>query len=171
MSGGGLPFHGQIWTPFNPKQMSSVVTLTSKTTNIRHRYTSLLVFTARLWPQVRMPPVLNARRTLCPFPNLPISRNSERDPFRIYEHAQCRLFERTSLQRAYVMGSSAVLRARRSTLVLAASKRCLRRAHSIGRGCCVHTCIMAIGTDRLQNASRLSVLFESSQIFYDTQTQ
>jgi len=39
-------------------------------------------------------------------------------------------------------GSSAVLR-----LVLAASTRCLRRAHSIGRGCRVHTCVMAIGAD------------------------
>ena len=40
------------------------------------------------------------------------------------------------------MGSSAVLR-----LVLAASMHCLRRAHSIGQGCRVHTCVMGIGTD------------------------
>jgi len=45
------------------------------------------------------------------------------------------------------MGSSAVLQARRSALVLAASTRCLRRAHSIGRGCRVHTCVMAIAAD------------------------
>ena len=44
------------------------------------------------------------------------------------------------------MGSSAVLRARRSALVLAESTRCLRWAHSIGRGCRVHTCVMAIGS-------------------------
>jgi len=75
---------------------------------------------------------------------------SERALFRIYEHAQCRLFERTRLQRAYVipcrqqMGSSAVLRARRSALVLAAKHR---RAHSIGLGCRVHTCVMAIGAE------------------------
>jgi len=45
------------------------------------------------------------------------------------------------------MGSSAVLWACRSTLVLAASTRCLRWAHSIGRGCRVHTCVMVIGAD------------------------
>jgi len=84
---------------------------------------------------------------------VPRSRISERATFRIYEHAQCRVVERTSLQRAYVitcrqqMGSSAVLRARRSALVLEASTRYLRRAHSIGRGCRVHTFVMAIGAD------------------------
>ena len=84
---------------------------------------------------------------------MPRSRISECAPFRIYEHAQCRVYERTSLQRAYVipcgqqMGSSAVLWAHRSALVLAASMRCLRRAHSIGRGCHIHTCVMAIGAD------------------------
>jgi len=31
--------------------------------------TSRLVFTARLRPQVRMPPVRNARRTSCPIPS------------------------------------------------------------------------------------------------------
>jgi len=82
------------------------------------------------------PPVLNAPSSECPpkvVPNsdfrtwLPRSRIiSERAPFWIYEHAQCRIFERTSLQRAYVvpcrqqMGSTAVQRARRSALVLAA---------------------------------------------------
>jgi len=78
--------------------------------------------------------------------NVPRSRISERAPFRIYEHAQCQFFERTSLQRTYVipcrqqMGSSAVLRAHCSALVLAASTRCLQQAHSIGRGCRVqHT--------------------------------
>ena len=51
-------------------------------------------------------------------PNVPRSWISERAPFRIYEHSQCRVFERTPLQCAYVipcrqqMGSSAVLRAR-----------------------------------------------------------
>jgi len=102
-----------------------------------------------------VPPVRNARRTSYPIPSferakIPIS---ERATFRIYEHAQCRVFERTSLQCAYVilcrqqMGSCGVLRARRSALVLATSTRCLRRAHSIGRGCRVHTCVMAIGAD------------------------
>jgi len=109
-----------------------------------------LVFTARLRPQVRMPA---ERRAQFRVVNVPRSRISERAPFWIYEHDQCRLFEHTSLQRAYVipcpqqMEWSAVLRARRSTLVLAASTWCLRRAHSIGRGCRVHTCIMAIGAN------------------------
>ena len=86
-------------------------------------------------------------------PNVPRSRISERASIRIYEHAQCRFFERTSLQRSYVipcrqqMGSSAVLRACCSTLVLAASTQCLWRAHSIRRGCRVHSCVMAIVTD------------------------
>ena len=70
----------------------------------------------------------NARLTLCPIPSSGRAQNrlSKRDPFQIYEHAQCRVFERTSLQRAYVipcqqqMGSSAVLRACRNVLVLAA---------------------------------------------------
>ena len=88
--------------------------------------TSRLVFTARLRPQVRMPA---KRRAQLRVPNVPRSRISERALFWINEHAQCRVFGRTSLQRAYVipcrqqMGSSAVLRARRSALVLAASTR------------------------------------------------
>jgi len=46
------------------------------------------------------------------------------------------------------MGSSSVLRVRRrKALVIAASTRWWRRAHSIGRECRVHTCIMAIGAD------------------------
>jgi len=64
------------------------------------------------------------------------------------------------------MGSSAVLRARRSALVLAAKHR---RAHSIGRGCRDHTCVMAIVA--LQNASPVLfsfVRFESN-LFYNTQ--
>jgi len=109
-----------------------------------------LVFTARLigpnaLPQFGMPA---ERRAQLRVPNVPRSRISERAAFRIYEHAQCRVFERTSLQRAYIipcrqqMASSAVLR-----LVLAASTSCLRRTHSIGRGCRIHTCAMEIGAD------------------------
>jgi len=62
-------------------------------------------------------------------PNVPKSPISERAPSRIYEHAQCRVFERTSLQRAYViprrqqMVSSAVPRAHHSMFW------CLQRAH------------------------------------------
>jgi len=93
------------------------------------------------------------RRAQFRVPNMPRSRISERAPFRTYEHTQCRVFERTSLQRAYVipcrqqMGSSAVIWACHSALVLTACTRCLRRAHSIGWGCRIHTCVMAIGAD------------------------
>ena len=51
---------------------------------------------------------------------------------------------------SYLAGSKwgpVVLRARRNALVLAPSTRCLRRAHSIGRGCRVRSCVMAIGAD------------------------
>ena len=120
-----------------------------------NKQTSRFVFTARLLPrsecsQFGMP---DERLAQLRVPNVPRSRISERAPFRIYEHAQYWVFERTSLHSAYVipwrqqMGSSAVLRARRSALVLAASTRCLRREHSIGQGCRVHTCVMAIGAD------------------------
>jgi len=59
------------------------------------------------------------RRAQFRVPNVPRSRISEEAPFRICEHAQCRVLERTSLQRAYVipcqqqMGSSAVHRRHR----------------------------------------------------------
>jgi len=125
-----------------------------------------------------MPPVQNARRTLCPIPIPNMSRSwiSERALFWIYEHAQCGVFERTCLQRAYVipcwqqMGSSTVLRARRSMLVPAASMRCMRWAHSIGWGCCVRHPYFRYGNrGRRQNVSPPSVLFEWSRIFYNTQ--
>ena len=51
-------------------------------------------------PQFGMPA---ERRAQFRVPNMPRSRISERAPFRIYEHAQCRVFERTCLQRAYVI--------------------------------------------------------------------
>jgi len=117
-------------------------------------------------PQFGMPAEHRAQLRV---PNVSRSRISERAPLRIYEHTQCRVFEHNSLQRAYVipcrqqMGSSAVLR-----FVLAASTRCLRLAHSIGRGCCVHACVMAIGADFKIYLHR-QFLFESSRIFYNTQ--
>jgi len=86
-------------------------------------------------PQFGMPA---ERRAQFQVPNVHRSRISESAPFRIYEHAHCRVFERTSLLCAYVIpcqqqiGSSAVLQLRCSALVLAASTWCLRRAHSIG---------------------------------------
>jgi len=56
-------------------------------------------------------------------------------------------FDKKVIPCRHQMGSSAVLRARRSALVLAASTWCLQRVHSIGWGCRVHTCVMAIGAD------------------------
>jgi len=104
-------------------------------------------------------------------PNVPRSRISERAAFRIYEHTQCRVFERTSLQRAYViscrqqMGSSAVLRdtpqrvgACSDHAVLAASAQ-----HWTG----VSRPYLRYGDrGRLQNVSPPSVLFELSRIFF-----
>jgi len=122
--------------------------------------TSRLVFTAQLPLQVQMPPVRPAeRRAQFRVPDVPRSRMSERAPFRIYERAQCRVFEHTSLQRAYVipcqqqMGSSSVLRACRNALELAAWT--------------VVSCLYLRYGDkgRLQNVSPPSVLVESSQIF------
>jgi len=55
---------------------------------------------AQLRPQFGMPA---ERRAQFQVPNIPRSRISEHAPFRINEHAQCRVFERTSLQRAYVI--------------------------------------------------------------------
>jgi len=59
-----------------------------------------LVFMARLRPQVWMPA---ERRAQFRVPNVPRSRISKRAPFRIFEHAQCGVFERTCLQRTYVV--------------------------------------------------------------------
>ena len=82
------------------------------------------------------------RRAQLRVPNVPRSRISERAPFRIYEHAQCRVFERTSLQ----------------------------RAHSIGRGCRVHTCAMAIGADFKMYPSVSFVRIESNSLQYTGDT-
>ena len=111
-------------------------------------------------PQFRMPIECRAQFRV---PNVPRSQISECSPFRSYEHAQCRVFECTSLQRAYVipcqqqMGLSAVLWARRSALVFAAWTGVSRPYLRYGdRG-------------RLQNVSSPSFLFVSSQFFYNTQ--
>jgi len=87
-----------------------------------------------------------------------------------YEHAQCGVFERTCLQRAYVipcrqqMGSFAVLWARRSALVLAASTWCLQWARIAMDGV-LRPYLRYGDRGRLQNVSPPSVLFESSHIF------
>ena len=43
------------------------------------------------------------RRAQFRVPNVPRSQISERAEFEIYEHTQCQVFERTSLQHAYVI--------------------------------------------------------------------
>ena len=124
-------------------------------------------------PQFGMPA---ERRAQFRVPNMPRSRISELAPFRIYEHAKCGVFERTCLQRAYVipcrqqMGSSTVLQARRSALVLAASTRCLQSAYSIGRECRVHTCVMAIEADSKCISSVSFVRIESGFLQYTGDT-
>jgi len=113
------------------------------------------------------------RRAQFRVPNAWRSQISKCAPFRIYEHAQCRLFECTFLHCAYVipcwqqMGSSAVLQACHSALVLAASTRCLRWAHSIGWGCRVHTYVMAIAAD-FKSISSVSFVRIRSNFFYNT---
>ena len=107
-------------------------------------------------PQFGMPAERRAqfRVPTCPNPEFPNALHSE------FMNAQCRVFERTSLQHAYVipcqqqMGSSAVLRARRSTLMLAARTGVSRPYLRYG------------DSGRLQNVSPPSVLFESSRIFF-----
>ena len=66
---------------------------------------SRLDFTDRLRPMSECPQfgMPAERRAQFRVPNVPRSRISESAPFGIYEHAQCRVFERTSLQRAYVI--------------------------------------------------------------------
>jgi len=51
-------------------------------------------------PQFGMPAERHAQFQV---PNMPRSRISERAPVQIYEHTQCRVFERTSLQHTYVI--------------------------------------------------------------------
>jgi len=108
-------------------------------------------------PQFGMPA---ERRAQFRGPNVRRSQISECAPFRIYEHDQYRVFERTSLQRAYVvpcwqqMGSSAVLRACSSALVLAAWTGVS------------HPYLCYGDRGKLQNLSPPPVLFQSSRIFF-----
>ena len=112
-------------------------------------------FTARLRPQVRMPQfgMPAERRAQLRVPNMPRSRISKRSPFRIYEHTQCWVFERTCLQRPYVIPWRKWGRplcyghAAPRWWLQWARGACGGRKDSTGRGCHVHTCIMAIGAD------------------------
>jgi len=74
--------------------------------------------------------------------NVPRSQISECTPFRIYKHAKCRVFERTCLQHVYVVPCSSKW-GRPLCYGHAAARWCLQ----CGRGCRVHTCIMATGAD------------------------
>jgi len=100
------------------------------TSQLRNNETSWLVLQPDCKPQVRIPPVRNARRTSCPIPSsecAQIPNFRTRSILNLWT-SQCRFFERTSLQRTYMYvipcqqqtGSSAVLQARHSALVLAA---------------------------------------------------
>jgi len=98
-----------------------------------------------------VPPGLNARRTSCPIPS---SERAQIPNFRTRSIPNLwtrpmssfwtYLFAVRLCHTLPQMGSSSVLRVRRSALVLAASTRWWRRAHSIGWGCHVHTCVTAI---------------------------
>jgi len=111
-------------------------------------------------PSLECPPnvVLNCEFRMCPDPEFPNVLHSE---FMNTPNVQFLNVRLCSAPISYLAGSKwgrplcsktlhnleyvtslAVLR-----LVLAASTRCLRRAHSIGRGCRVHTCAMTIGAD------------------------
>ena len=117
-----------------------------------NKYTSRLVFTARLRPQVRMPPVRNACRTSCPIPSSKrthIPNFWTRSVPNLWTRPMSRIFEHTFLQRAYVIPCRKWGR----LLCYGHAAACwwLQRAGSAcgGRvdGCHVHTCIMAIGAD------------------------
>jgi len=135
--------------------------MTQPTVSKHTNNTSRLVFTAQLRPQVRMLPVRKARWTSCPIPSS--------------EHAQILNFRTHSIPNLWTrpmssfwtylfaarlchtlpaaMGSSALLRARRSALVLAARTGVsCPYLHYGNRG-------------RLQNVFPPSVLFKSSRIF------
>ena len=122
-----------------------------------------------------MSPVRNARRTSCQIPSseraqipnlrtrsIPNLWTRPMSSFWRYLFAArlCHTLPQTR--------SSAVLRVRRSALVLAASTRCLRRAHSIGRGCRVHTCVMAIGAGFTMYLLR-QFCSNRVEFFYNTQ--
>ena len=115
-----------------------------------------MVFTAGLRPQVRMPPVWNARRMSCPIPSsecaqipnfrtrsIPNLWTRPMSSFWTYLFA-ARLCHTSPATNGVVCCATGTPQ---HVLVLAASTRCLRRAHSIGRGCRVHTCVMVIGAD------------------------
>jgi len=136
-----------------------------------------LVFTAGLRPQVRMPPVWNARRMSCPIPSsecaqipnfrtrsIPNLWTRPMSSFWTYLFA-ARLCHTSPATNGVVCCATGTPQ---HVLVLAASTRCLRRAHSIGRGCRVHTCVMVIGADFKMY---LLCQFCSNQVkfFYNTQ--
>ena len=91
-------------------------------------------------PQFGMPA---EHRALFRVLNVPRSQISERAPFWIYEHAQCRVFERTSSQHAYVIPRQQQMGHPLCYGHAAAARWCLQH----GWGCRVRTCVMAIGTD------------------------
>ena len=89
-------------------------------------------------PSSECPPNVmpNSQFRTCPDPEFPSA------PFRIYEHAQCQVFEvpLCSAPMSYLAGSKW---GRPLCYGHAAARWCLQR----GRGCLVRTCVMAIGAD------------------------
>jgi len=103
--------------------------------------TSRWVFTARLHPRSKCPQLGMPVESRAQFrvPNVPRSLISERAPFRIYQHAQCRVFLMYLFAaRLWLtlpqMGSSGVLWVRLSALVIAASTRCWRQRIALDGG-------------------------------------
>jgi len=113
------------------------------------RLTSRLGFTEWLRPQVQMHPVRNARRTSCPILS---SELAQIPNFRMCSipHLWTRPMSRfwTYLFAARLChtlpAANGVVRCATGTPL---ARWCLQRARSIGRGCRVHTCVMAIGAD------------------------
>jgi len=147
-------------------------TPTCRTDGQTDRETSRLVFTARLHPQVRMPPVRNARWTSCTIPSS--------------ECAQIPNFRTHSIPNLWTRPISSFwtyLFAVRLCHTLPAANGVVRSATGMPQ--CVGACSEHAGgialdgvsrrylrygdKGRLQNVSPPSVLFESSQIFCNTQ--
>jgi len=91
-------------------------------------------------PQFGMPA---ERRAQFRVPNVPISRISERAPFWIYEHAQCGVFGRTHFQRVCLCHTLPEA----NGVVCCVMGTPQHVGACTGRGCRVHTCVMAIGAD------------------------
>ena len=118
--------------------------------------TSRLVFTARLHPQVRIPPVRDARRTSCPIPS---SERAQIPNFQtcsipnLWTHPMLSFFNVSlcSAPMSYLAGSKL---GRPLCYGHAAVRWCLQQACAacgghiaLDGGCHVHNCVMVLGAD------------------------